>query len=334
MSDIANILKLLPPLVRKDALLKSYTELRYIREVETLIASNYSKQQFRCPVHLSVGQEAVAVGVSSNLKLDDKVVSTHRSHAHYLAKGGSLFRMFAELMGSPSGCCGGRGGSMHLFDDEVGFMASIPIVGSSTPIASGLAYAEKRRGTGNVAVSFVGDAVLETGVFYETMNLVALKGLPLLIVIEDNGYSTYADKSVRVPKTREIEKLVQGIGLNFLSGNGDDVTEVAQISNMALSEVRRNVPFVLQFETFRRYEHCGPNIDDSLGYRTESELDSYTQRDPLEVVKQKAYESDCSSIEELSSIDILISEYVQGIYEEAVRSCETSIAALRQGSSV
>jgi pyruvate dehydrogenase E1 component alpha subunit len=90
----------------------------------------------------------------------------------------------------------------------------------------------------------------------------------------------------------------------------------------------------LQFETFRRYEHCGPNIDDSLGYRTESELDSYTQRDPLEVVKQKAYESDCSSIEELSSVDILISEYVQGIYEEAVRSCETSIAALRQGSSV
>jgi pyruvate dehydrogenase E1 component alpha subunit len=223
---------------------------------------------------------------------------------------------------------------MHLFDDEVGFMASIPIVGSSTPIASGLAYAEKRLGTGNVAVSFVGDAVLETGVFYETMNLVALKSLPLLIVIEDNGYSTYADKSVRVPKTREIQKLVQGIGLNFLSGNGDDVTEVAQISNVALSEVRRNVPFVLQFETFRRYEHCGPNIDDSLGYRTESELDSYTQRDPLEVVKQKAYESDCSSIEELSSVDILISEYVQGIYEEAVRSCETSIAALRQGSSV
>lgn len=334
MSDIANIFKLISPLVRKDVLLRSYTELRYIREVETLIASNYSKQQFRCPVHLSVGQEAVAVGVSSNLNLNDKVVSTHRSHAHYLAKGGSLFRMFAELMGSPSGCCGGRGGSMHLFDDEVGFMASIPIVGSSTPIASGLAYAEKRRGTGNVAVSFVGDAVLETGVFYETMNLVALKGLPLLMVIEDNGFSTYADKSVRVPRTREIEKLVQGIGLNFLSGNGDDVTEVAQISNIALREVRKNVPFVLQFETFRRYEHCGPNIDDSLGYRTKSELDSYTKRDPLEVVKRKAYESDFSSIEELSLIDNLISEYVQGIYEEAIRSCETSIAALRRGSSV
>ena len=334
MSDVANILKLLPLTVSNDVLLKSYIELRYIREVETLIASNYSKQQFRCPVHLSVGQEAVAVGVSSNLKLNDKVVSTHRSHAHYLAKGGSLFRMFAELMGSPSGCCGGRGGSMHLFDDEVGFMASIPIVGSSTPIASGLAYAEKRLGTGSVAVSFVGDAALETGVFYETMNLAALKGLPLLIVIEDNGYSTYADKSVRIPKTRDIEGLVQGLGLNFLSGNGDDVTEVSQISNMALREVRRNIPFVLQFETFRRYEHCGPNIDDSLGYRSESELESYAQRDPLEVLKQKFFECDSSSIEELSSFDIFISEYVQKIYEEAVRSCDLSIAALRQGSSV
>jgi pyruvate dehydrogenase E1 component alpha subunit len=333
MSDIGNILKLLSPLNSSDVLLKSYTELMYIREVETLIASNYAKQQFRCPVHLSVGQEAVAVGVSSNLRLNDKVVSTHRSHAHYLAKGGNLFRMFAELMGSPSGCCGGRGGSMHLFDDEVGFMASIPIVGSSTPIASGLAYAEKMLGVGHIAISFVGDAVLETGVFYETMNLAAVKNLPLLIVIEDNGYSTYADKSVRVPKTREIEKLVHGIGLNFLSGNGDDVTEVAQISNIAIREVRKNVPYVLQFETFRRYEHCGPNIDDSLGYRTESELDSYAQRDPLEVLKQKVFASQTSSIEELSSVDSVISKYVAGIYEEAVRNCEISISALRQGSS-
>ena len=333
MSDVGNILNLLHLSNSNNVLLKSYTELRYIREVETLIATNYAKQQFRCPVHLSVGQEAVAVGVSSNLRLNDKVVSTHRSHAHYLAKGGSLFRMFAELMGSPNGCCGGRGGSMHLFDDEVGFMASIPIVGSSTPIASGIAYAEKMLGAGNIAISFVGDAVLETGVFYETMNLAAVKNLPLLIVIEDNGYSTFADKSARVPKTREIEKLIQGIGLNFLSGNGDDVTEVAQISNIAIREVRKNVPYVLQFETFRRYEHCGPNIDDSLGYRTDSELDSYAKRDPLEVLKQKVIASQCSSIDELGSIDSLISKYVDGIYEEAIRNCEISISALRQGSS-
>ncbi len=332
MSDIGNIFKLIANSSNNDVLLNTYVELKYIREIETLIATNYSRQQFRCPVHLSVGQEAVAVGVSSNLRLGDKVVSTHRSHAHYLAKGGNLFRMFAELMGSPKGCSGGRGGSMHLFDDAVGFVASIPIVGSSTPIASGLAYAEKMLGEGNIAISFVGDAVLETGVFYETMNLAGVKDLPILIVIEDNGYSTYADKSVRVARTREIEKLIQGIGLNFLSGNGDDVIEVAQVSKIAIEKVRNNVPFVLQFETFRRYEHCGPNIDDSLGYRSKSELDSYEERDPLEVLKRKILLNPMIKSQDLLSIDISIARYVADVYEEAVRDIENSISALGQKS--
>jgi len=332
LSDIGNIFKLIKNFHDNDFLLKSYVMLKYIREIEILIATNYSRQQFRCPVHLSVGQEAVAVGVSSILRSGDKVVSTHRSHAHYLAKGGNLFRMFAELMGSPKGCSGGRGGSMHLFDDTVGFVASIPIVGSSTPIASGLAYAEKMLGEGYVAISFVGDAVLETGVFYETMNLAGVKDLPILIVIEDNGYSTYADKSVRVAKNREIEKLVEGMGLNFLSGNGDDVTEVAQVSKIAIEKVRNNVPFVLQFQTFRRYEHCGPNIDDSLGYRSKSELNSYEERDPLEVLRRKILSDSMTKSQELVSIDMAVSRYVLGVYQEALRDIENSISTVRQSS--
>jgi TPP-dependent pyruvate/acetoin dehydrogenase alpha subunit len=329
LTDLENIFRLVPRSDKENPLLKNYIGLRYIREVESLIASNYNKQQFRCPVHLSIGQEAVAAGICSNLRLQDKVVSTHRSHAHYLAKGGSLFRMFAELMGSSSGCCGGRGGSMHLFDDGVGFIASIPIVGSSTPIAAGLAYAEKRIGEENIVVSFVGDAVLETGVFYETMNLAGVKNLPLLIVIEDNGYSTYADKSVRIPKTRNTEKLVQGFGLKFMSGNGDDLNEVVQVSNEAIKEVRNNVPFVLYFETFRRYEHCGPNIDDSLGYRSQSELDSYALRDPLKLLKQKNLKSQGFDVSLLDAIDVLVSKYVFDIYQEAVIDRENIITELR-----
>ena len=182
------------------AKLESYIRLVFVREVELMIAEKYSDQIFRCPVHLSVGQEATAVGVCINLGTNDKVVSTHRSHAHYLAKGGSLFAMLCELMGKESGCCRGRGGSMHLFDKDQGFFGSVPIVGSSLPIAMGIAFAEKQLQTGNIAVAFVGDAAIETGQFHESLNFASTFDLPLLIVIENNGYSTYAPIMDRQPK--------------------------------------------------------------------------------------------------------------------------------------
>jgi TPP-dependent pyruvate/acetoin dehydrogenase alpha subunit len=163
--------------------IQMFVNMQLIRSVELLISKKYANQIFRCPVHLSIGQEAIAVGVSLNLKSEDKVVSTHRSHAHYVAKGGDLLMMLSELIGSPLGCCKGRGGSMHIFDKSVGFMASVPIVGSSLPIATGLALAEKQLKSKNVVVAFVGDAALETGAFYESLNLAALKNLPLLIII-------------------------------------------------------------------------------------------------------------------------------------------------------
>jgi TPP-dependent pyruvate/acetoin dehydrogenase alpha subunit len=298
-------------------MLSNYVHLKYVREVEVLISENYYRQQFRCPVHLSIGQEAVAVGVSSSLRTTDKAVSTHRSHAHYLAKGGSLYRMFSEIMGSPNGCCGGRGGSMHLFDESVGFVASIPIVGSSTPIAAGLAYAEKlARGEG-IAVSFVGDAVLETGAFYETLNLVAVKKLPLLIVLEDNGFSTYADKSVRAPADRNIRNLVEGIGLSFMSGLGDDVNEVTKLSKVAIQNVRENLPMVLSFDTFRRYEHCGPNMDDSLGYRSIEEVSSYIERDPILIQSRYLMKNSNLTVQDLERIDQIIKGYILSAYDQA-----------------
>ncbi len=298
-------------------MLTSYIHLKYVREVEVLISENYFRQQFRCPVHLSIGQEAVAVGVSSSLKKTDKAVSTHRSHAHYLAKGGNLYRMFSEIMGSSNGCCGGRGGSMHLFDDNVGFVASIPIVGSSTPIAAGLAYAEKLAGGEGIAVSYVGDAVLETGAFYETLNLAAVKKLPLLIVLEDNGFSTYADKSVRAPADRDIRNLVEGIGLSFMSGVGDDVNEVSKLSKVAIRKVRENLPMVLSFDTFRRYEHCGPNIDDSLGYRSIEEVNSYVERDPILIQSKYLMKNSNLTLQDLESIEQVIKAYVLSVYDQA-----------------
>jgi pyruvate dehydrogenase E1 component alpha subunit len=284
--------------------------------VETLISDKYKDQIFRCPVHLSIGQEAIAVGVTSLLRTDDKVISTHRSHAHYLAKGGDLFRMFCEILGSRKGCCGGRGGSMHLIDKSAGFFGSIPIVGSSLPISAGLALAEKLENTGNVVVAFIGDAALETGAFYETLNLAALKKLPLVIVIEDNGYSTYANKSARIPTERSTKQLFTSFGVPFTSSIGDDVREVVNASLDAIRQARDNQPSALEFQTFRLLEHCGPNRDDHLGYREHSEIAEYENRDPISIAREFLRESIPLSL--LNRIDILVKDYVNQVFANAL----------------
>lgn len=311
-------------LIKKDFDLSSskiqmFVNLQLIRSIELLISEKYADQIFRCPVHLSIGQEAIAVGVTLNLKLEDKVVSTHRSHAHYIAKGGDLLKMLSELIGSPLGCCKGRGGSMHIFDKAVGFMASVPIVGSSLPIATGLAFAEKQLNTKNIVVAFIGDASLETGAFYESINLAALKNLPMLVVIEDNGYSTYSNKKLRWPANKNVKSTIEGMGMNYYSGIGDDVEEIyAQFSNI-ISEVRNNIPSVVHLDTFRRYEHCGPNLDDNLGYRKTEEINSYNSRDPLEILGNKMISSGVSSEILLKKLVSQINSFTEEIYKNMLQ---------------
>ena len=302
-------------LILNDIRVLMLANLQLIRSVELLISEKYNEQIFRCPVHLSIGQEAIAVGVSSHLTVNDKVVSSHRSHAHYIAKGGDIFRMLSELIGSPLGCCKGRGGSMHIFDNSVGFMASIPIVGSSLPIAIGLALAEKKMNTKNLVVAFIGDAALETGAFYESLNLAALKELPLLIVLEDNGYSTFSNKSVRWPGTKNVKESIQGIGVSYLYGNGDDAEVIYKNATNIISRVRSNNPILLHLETFRRYEHCGPNLDDKLGYRTKNEIETYLARDPIKILEDKLVDSGVISKKYFKDLANQINYYVQDCFE-------------------
>lgn len=306
----------LKSLLEKDSALNDprvqmFANLQLIRSIELLISDKYEEQIFRCPVHLSIGQEAIAVGVSLHLTVNDKVVSTHRSHAHYIAKGGDIFRMLSELIGSPLGCCKGRGGSMHIFDNSVGFMASVPIVGSSLPIAIGLALAEKNLNSKNLVVAFIGDAALETGAFYESLNLAALKQLPLLIVLEDNGYSTFSNKTVRWPASKNVRETIQGMGVTYLHGNGDDVEDIYRNVSNIVTRVRSNQPILLHLETFRRYEHCGPNLDDKLGYRSKTEIESYLERDPLKILEDKLVDSGVVSKKILKNLVNQINDYVQ-----------------------
>ena len=306
----------------KNSRIQMFVNLQLIRSVELLISEKYDTQIFRCPVHLSIGQEAIAVGVSINLQLEDKVVSTHRSHAHYIAKGGDLFSMLSELIGSPLGCCKGRGGSMHIFDKSVGFMASVPIVGSSLPIAVGIALAEKQLNSENIVVAYVGDAALETGAFYESLNLAALKNLPILIVLEDNGYSTYSNKEVRWPDNKNVRVTIEGMGINYYSGSGDDVDEIKTQISEVIHNVRNNKPSLVHLDTFRRYEHCGPSLDDNLGYRKSEEITSYIKRDPIEILGNKMINLEIISKTLLEDLANKVNCYVEDTFTGVLRKNE------------
>ena len=193
-----------------------------IRLVEEEIANRYSNQRMRCPTHLCIGQEAIAVGVCKNLKTKDRVYSNHRAHGHYIAKGGNLKAMIAELYGMKEGCSGGRGGSMHLIDLDVSFMGATPIVGGTVPLAVGSAWGDRLRGENNITVVFFGDGCFEEGVLHESMNFAALHKLPVIFVCENNDFSVFTHISDRQPQ-RPIYKIAQAHSLLTYVGNGNDI---------------------------------------------------------------------------------------------------------------
>ena len=259
-----------------------------IRMVEEKITELYPEQEMRCPVHLCIGQEAIAAGVCANLSRNDYVLSGHRSHGHYLAKGGNLKAMMAELYGKVTGCSKGKGGSMHLVDLSVGFLGATPIVGSTIPIAVGTAFGSVMLNEQRVTVVFFGDAAVEEGVFHESINFAMLKKLPVVFVCENNLYSVYSPLSVRQPEGREIFWLAKGHGMESYQGDGNDVIQVYKLAEQAIGKARQgNGPTFLEFKTYRWREHCGPYYDNDLGYRTESEFQKWKQRCPIERLKER-----------------------------------------------
>jgi pyruvate dehydrogenase E1 component alpha subunit len=254
-----------------------------IRIVEEKIAELYPEQEMRCPVHLCIGQEAIAAGVCANLTDKDYVLSTHRSHGHYLAKGGDMRRMIAEIYGRDTGCSHGKGGSMHLVDLAVGYLGSAPIVGSTIPIAVGTAFGSTMRGESRVTVAFFGEGASEEGVFHESLNFALLKKLPIIFVCENNLYSVYSSMEVRQPRVREVYEVARGHGIESRQGDGNDVDEVYEMTKRAVDKARKGGgPTFLEFKTYRWREHCGPLYDNDIGYRTESEFLQWKDRCPIE----------------------------------------------------
>lgn len=315
MPDTTLLASTAPPRQLPAAVLQRlYTAMRRIRLVEEGIAQLYHEQQMRCPVHLCVGQEGVAAGVCAALEQDDYVMSGHRSHGHYLAKGGSLKAMMAELYGKATGCSKGKGGSMHLVDLDANFLGATPIVAATIPIAVGTAFASRLRGERRVSVVFFGDAAPEAGVFHESLNFASLRRLPVIFVCENNLYSTASPFAVRQP-ARELVESGRGHGVESRQGDGNDVLDVYRLARRAVEQARRgDGPAFLEFKTYRWLEHCGPNDDSDLGYRTQAEIDAWKARCPIRRLERQLVEDAVLTPQDIERVtQALTAEFLEAI---------------------
>lgn len=265
-----------------DILLEYVRNIMLIRFAEEEVAELSISGEADCPCHLGIGQEAVAVGVSSALYATDRVYGGHRSHAHYLALGGCIDAMMAEILGKASGASKGMGGSMHLFQPDVGFHGSVPIVGATIPIAAGAALACKMDKEGAVAVAYFGDGACEEGVFHETLNMASVMELPVLFVVENNLYSSHLDIGLRQP-TDSVARFATASSIPAEVVDGNDVLAVAEAAQKLIAASRRgDGPGFLEAVTFRWRGHVGPNEDIDVGVRrSPGELAAWKGRDPL-----------------------------------------------------
>jgi len=258
-----------------------------IRECETAIAEMSAKGEVVCPVHLYVGQEAIAAGVCAALNTDDYAVSTHRSHGHFLAKGGSLRALLAEVLGKATGASRGFGGSMHLTEPAVGFLGSSAIVGGSIPIAVGAALAARQLGQPRVAVAFFGDGATDEGVFYESVNLAVLYKLPVIFVCENNRFSTHMPDFLRQGNP-DVAARLQGFKIPTAQLDGNDPVLIHQAAAERVDSARNGAgPVLLECLTYRWLAHVGPTADEDVGYRRKSDIDLWRSRCPIVFLRRR-----------------------------------------------
>jgi TPP-dependent pyruvate/acetoin dehydrogenase alpha subunit len=259
-----------------------YRSMYQIRRVEEEIARIYPSDKIKSPVHLSIGQEAVSVGVCQALGLNDVVFGTYRGHALYLAKGGDLPAMIAELYGKVDGCARGKGGSMHLIDVEHGVMGMSAVVSTTIPEAVGYAYAMKVRKADTVVASFFGDGAVEEGAFHESMNFASLKKVPMLFICENNKYAIHASVETR-QRLDNICERARSYGMVAEKIEKNDIIQITEQVGEAVAEIRagKSGPRFFECMTYRWKEHVGPYDDFHMGYRTEEEAQAWIDDDQL-----------------------------------------------------
>ncbi|MFC2046712.1 thiamine pyrophosphate-dependent dehydrogenase E1 component subunit alpha [Chloroflexota bacterium] len=263
-----------------------YVTMLKIRFFEEKAADLLSRREVICPCHLYIGQEAVAAGVCANLRKDDYVFSTHRSHGHYIAKGGDIKALMSELYGRATGCSRGKGGSMHLASHDIGLPGSCSIVAGTVPVAVGAALAFSMQERDAVSVAFFGDGAINEGVWYESLNFASLKQLPVVFLCENNLYSTHMPISACLADTNVYRK-ADAFNMPGIRIDGNNVVEVFKTAERAIEDARSGKgPTLMECMTYRWQGHVGPNYDLDKGLRSKAELAYWMNRCPIKTLEQ------------------------------------------------
>lgn len=271
--------------------LKLYKKLYLIRKAEKGIQEHYFENEMKTPMHMSMGGEAISVGVCEALGENSQVFGTYRSHAVYLAKTGETDKFFAEMYGKATGGAKGKAGSMHLTAPEAGLMGTSAIVGSIIPVAIGAAFANKRKKNGKIVAVFFGDGALDEGNFWESLNVACLMKLPVLFVCENNGFAVQSPVSER-QGYKSISNIVSKFNCIVFQDSTTDVEAVYKLTSKAIQSIKKvKMPAFLELKYYRYIEHVGVNEDFDAGYRSKKEFEKWYKRDPINLQREKLLKS-------------------------------------------
>ncbi|OGW84703.1 MAG: dehydrogenase [Omnitrophica bacterium RIFCSPLOWO2_01_FULL_45_10] len=306
--------------IPKHKLIELYILMSKIRMTELKIEELYPNEEMKTPVHLCVGQEAIAAAISANLNKDDYCISNHRGHGHYIAKGGDLKAMIAELYCKETGCSKGRGGSMHLVDLRVGLLGSSSIVGGGIPIAVGVALAVNMRHEKRVSVVFFGDAATEEGIFYESVNFAVLKKLPVVFICENNFYSVLSHQKARQAFDNIYNRL-EGCGIPGYRVDGCDAVDAYNTAKSCIQNARNGKgPSLIEARAYRWRGHAGPGSDYHLGARPKKDLDDWIRKCPLKKLKNFMLKNKIVTDRKLDLIETPLKKEVEDAFRFAQKS--------------
>jgi pyruvate dehydrogenase E1 component alpha subunit len=311
------------------SLLEKYKQLLLIRHIELSIGRESKNGSFRTPIHLAIGQEAIAVGVSAFLRNDDYVFGNHRSHAHYLALGCSPQSLISEILGKHSGCSGGKGGSMHIKGTDKGFMGSMPIVAGTISVAVGAAMAIPKE-SHQISVSYFGDGASEEGVFHESLNFASQFKAPILFVCENNLFSSHMHIDER-QSSSSISRFAESAGISQFQVDGNNLIAVMECAERAISYVRETKkPAFIEAHTYRIYSHVGFDADLDVGKNRKEDLEKWTKRDPILLLRE-ILESEYSVRPNWELIEKEIVHEVELLWEIAKNESFPSVGTLLDG---
>lgn len=303
-----------------DILLRMYSLVFKIRRVQLEVEKFYHEDEMKTPVHLCIGQEAISAAVAVNLNKDDYVFSNHRGHGHYIAKGGNLKAMIAELHCKETGCSKGRGGSMHLIDTSVGLLGSSSIVGGGIPLAVGAAMGSLMQKDKKVTVVFFGDAASEEGVLYESMNFAALKKLPVVFICENNFYSVFSHQADRQANT-DISIRPAAFGIPAYKVDGRDIIDAYEKSKKAIDAARGGKgPYFIECRAYRWRAHAGTGDDLKREYRKMSEWEEWMKRCNIKDFEDLLIKNGILTKETAIKIDRAVSKEIDEAFDFARKS--------------